>query len=187
MLAIKSSSYLKKYFKQHGISTSQTSLEDSSSFVVQLAFSSNKDALVVRSLVNAINQFSQKGSLINFSFFNQGSLINGTGFSSFNYLVFSKNELILFALIEQMSRLGLSFSILSNQNFLTSYKNNFLFKTQNQFFSLKLFKAFENNKLILSAFFLKELGVRFLVFLKKIEYFNTIRILKLANFLTQKL
>ena len=186
MSVIKSSAYLKKYFRQHGVLSAQTLVKDSSSFVIQLAFSSNKDATTVRSLVNAINQMSKTGIIVNFSFFNQGSLLDNTGSSSFSYVLFSRNELVLFNLIEQMARLGLGFSILSNQKFSIKEEGGRFVKNQNQFFSLQVFKAFENNKLIVSSLLFKELSVKFLVFFKKMQYFNTIRILKLANFFAKK-
>lgn len=155
---MKQSSLFKNYFN---FLNKKNSL--SFPLIFQLSFFSNAEVLVFRQLVVDFNK-SFKKPLIGFYFFSQGSLTTFENkSSSFNYIFISTSALSVLAFFDSVLRLNLGFLVSS-----FSHEN---------IFTVNFFKAFLGNKFLARSAFSKIFAERFLTFVKRIEYFNRLKIL----------
>jgi hypothetical protein len=135
--------------------------------VFQLSFFSNAEVLVFRQLLVDFNKNFKK-PLLGFYFFSQGSLTTFENkSSSFNYIFISTSVLSALAFFDSVLRLNLGFLISS-------------FSSEN-IFTVNFFKAFLGNKFLVQSVFSKIFAERFLIFIKRIEYFNRLKFLGLLK------
>ena len=169
---MKESFFYKNYFSYLNLGLANESTK--SLIKIQLAFLSNRDVKVVRSLVDEINAKFNK-NLIQLVFLSRSASSSFTETSSFNFLLISKNRLAVFLFFDLLFKLNILFSVIS-------------VKSNLNLFSVNFFKAFSANKLALSSKenFISEFSKSFLFFLKKIELTNSIKFLKLLKVLTDK-
>lgn len=169
---MKESYFYKNYFNLLNSNTYLGALPKNSLINIKLSFSSNKDVKVARLLVDEINgKFNKKLIILTFLANSAFSFSDNT--SSFNFVLSSKNNLAILLFFDLLFKLNIFFSIVS-------------FDSNLNFFSVNFFKAFEKNKLALSFSkenFIKNFSQSFLFYIKKIEFYNSIRFLKLLKHL----
>lgn len=169
---MKESYFYKNYFNSLNLSTCFDTVKENSLINIKLSFSSTKDVKIARLLIDEINsKFNKKLILLTFLSNSSSSFSEDT--SSFNFVLISKNKLAIFLFFDLLFKLNVVFLIISSDSAL-----NFL--------SVNFFKAFEKNKLALDFSkenFIKNFSQSFIFYLKKIEFYNSIRFLKLLKHL----
>lgn len=138
---------------------------------LDLAFSAADDFKIATKLVVSLNRVYNE-TLAGLVFFS-GKSVSKSFVSSFNYTLFARNFLIASLLVEQFTRVGLSFVFLSNLNS----------RRQFAFLSTKIISAFRKNKLFLAQSFTNNVRNLLVRAIKKIEMFKILNILKALHFL----
>jgi hypothetical protein len=163
---MKESVFFKKYFD---LAKDSTRALSGDCFVLQLSFFSNKEINLFRQLIFTFNERFNK-QILSFYFFSQSALASfESKGSSFNYVLSSFSQLAIFAFLDTALRLNLNFFVIS---FLSKFDD---------IFSINFFKSFAGNKLLLKLNFIKTFAEKFLCFIKKIEFFNKIKILTILK------
>lgn len=169
---MKNSLFFKKYFSFLKFDSSSSLLFSKNDFIeIQFAFSSFREVEIVRDLLVELNKKFGKNILV-FNFLSNSSF-SSNNLSSFNFLLFTKSKSAFFIFLNLLFKLNIQFLIISvNSNI--------------ELFSISFFKSLINNKLFLDSskdILVSNFSKTFLLFLKKIEFFNSIRFLKLLKVL----